>query len=135
MPASRLTFGIFCALLVACGSEPRTPKVPDTFTVFPHLPLPPSAQVISRSGSEDALQIRLFSPETPDKVTEYYRDALSKGKWRLVSDAKRPDGSVVLYAEQDGPPIWVRLWPTSDSAGTMVDLTGAVVGKKGDSVK
>jgi hypothetical protein len=36
---------------------------------------------------------------------------------------------VVLYAEQDGPPIWVRVWPTTDRAGTMVELAGAVVGK------
>ena len=43
---------------------------------------------------------------------------------------KRPDGSVALYAEQDGPPLWVRIWPTSDSAGTMVELAGAMVGKK-----
>lgn len=135
MPASRLAFGIACALLVACGSEPRTPKAPDTFAVFPNLPLPPSAQFISRSGSEDALQIRLLSAESPDKVAEYYRDVLGKGKWQLVSDLKKPDGSVVLYAEQDGPPLWVRIWPTSDNAGTMVELAGALVGKKGDSVK
>lgn len=122
-------------LLVACGSESRAPKPPDTFTVFPNLPLPPSAQFVSRAGSEDALQIRLLSAGTPDKVTEYYRDVLSKGKWRLVSDVKKPDGSVALYAEQEGPPIWVRIWPTSDGAGTMVELAGAVVGTGGDSVK
>ena len=52
------------------------------------------------------------------------------GTWRLVGDAKRPDGSVALYAEQDGPPLWVRIWPTSDSAGTMVELAGAMVGKR-----
>ena len=120
---------------MACGSESRAPKPPDTFTVFPNLPLPPSSQFVSRSGSEDALQIRLLSSGTPDQVTAYYRDVLSKGRWRLVSDLKKPDGSVVLYAEQDGPPIWVRIWPTSDGAGTMVELAGAIVGKKGDSVR
>ena len=121
--------------MAACGSEPRAPKTPDTFAVFPHLPLPPSSQFVSRSGSEDALQIRLLSSGSPDEVTDYYREVLSKGRWRLVSDVKKPDGSVVLYAEQDGPPIWVRIWPTSDGAGTMVELAGAVVGKKGDSVR
>lgn len=123
------------ALLAACGSESRAPKTPDTFAVFPHLPLPPSSQLVSRSGSEDALQIRLLSSGAPDQVTGYYRDVLSKGRWRLVSDVKKPDGSVVLYAEQDGPPIWVRIWPTSDGAGTMVELAGALVSKRGDSVR
>ena len=135
MPYSRLAFGLAGVLLASCGSEPRAPKPPDTFAVFPHLPLPPSSQFVSRSGSEDALQIRLLSSAGPDQVTDYYREVLSKGRWRLVSDVKRPDGSVVLYAEQDGPPIWVRIWPTTDGAGTMVELAGALVGKKGDSVQ
>ncbi len=101
--------------------------------MFPNLPLPPGARFVSRAGSVDALQITMFSPSEATAVVEYYRDALSKGKWRLVSDQKKPDGKVVLYAEQDGPPIWVSVWPTSDKAGTMVQLAGAVLAK--DSVK
>jgi hypothetical protein len=121
---------LVCALLLACGSEsPPPPKTPSTFTVFPNLPLPPGAKFVSRAGSEDALQITFFSPSEAPAVTEYYRGILSKGKWRLISDVKKPDGTVVLYAEQDGPPIWVSLWPTSDKAGTMVQLAGAVVAK------
>jgi hypothetical protein len=130
MPNSRLCLGVAGALLLACGSESATPKLPDTFAVFPNLPLPPSAQFVSRAGSEDALQIRFLSAGSPQQVTNYYREMLSKGNWRLISDVKKPDGSVALYAEQDGPPIWVRIWPTSDGAGTMVELAGAVVAKK-----
>jgi hypothetical protein len=122
-----------CAVLLACGSESSsTPKSPDAASVFPNLPLPADAKFVSRAGSADALQITLFSPSAADGVTEYYRNVLSKGKWRLVGDVKKQDGSVVLYAEQEGPPMWVRIWPTSDGAGTMVELSGAVVGK--DSV-
>ena len=92
--------------LLACRSEsPAPPKPPDAFAVFPNLPLPPDAKFVSRAGSADALQLTLFSPGKADAVTDYYRDLLSKGKWRLVGDVKKPDGSVVLYAEQDGPPI------------------------------
>jgi hypothetical protein len=121
---------VACALVLGCGSEsPPPPKLPDAFAVFPNLPLPAEPQIVSRAGSSDALQITLFSPAKTDAVVDYYRDQLSGGKWRLVGDVKRPDGSVALYAEQDGPPLWVRIWPTSDSAGTMVELGGAVVGK------
>jgi hypothetical protein len=102
--------------------------------VFPNLPLPPEAKFVSRSGSADALQLTLFSPTKTEVVTQYYRDRLSGGKWRLVGDVKRPDGSVALYAEQDGPPLWVRIWPTSDRAGTMVELVGALLEKGKDSV-
>jgi hypothetical protein len=121
--------GVACALLLGCGSESPPPKLPDAFAVFPDLPLPPEARFVNRAGSADALQLTLFSPAKVDIVTDYYRNRLSKGKWRLVGDVKRPDGSVALYAEQDGPPLWVRIWPTSDSAGTMVELGGALVGK------
>jgi hypothetical protein len=134
MPYLRYVFSLFCVLLPACGSDTAPPtKSPSTFTVFPNLPLPPGARFVSRSGSSDALQITMFSPNEAAQVVEYYRDVLSKGKWRLISDQKKPDGTIILYAEQDGPPIWISVWPTTDSAGTMVQLAGAVLAK--DSVK
>ena len=135
MPRPKYFFSVVCAVLLACGSESPGPKPPSTFTAFPNLPLPPGAEFVSRAGSADALQITLFSPTKAAGVTEYYRNVLGKGKWRLVGDSKKPDGSIVLYAEQDGPPLWVRIWPTTDSAGTMVELVGAVVGKGKDSVR
>jgi hypothetical protein len=123
-----------CLLVFACGSESRPPeKVADPFAVFTSLPLPPDAKFVSRAGSADALQITMFSPSNADTVVSYYRGTLSTGRWRLVSDQKKPDGKVVLYAEQDGPPLWVSVWPTTDGAGTMVQLVGAALGK--DSVK
>jgi hypothetical protein len=136
MPSPKYFPIIVSAVLLACGSDaPAPPKPPDAFTVFPNLPLPPEAQFVSRAGSEDALQITMISPIPAAQVIDYYRNELSRGKWRLVGDSKRPDGSVLLYAEQDGPPIWVRIWPTTDKAGTMVELAGAVVGKDSAKVK
>jgi hypothetical protein len=116
-------------VLLACGSEPRATKEPPIQQVFPNLPLPPEPELVSRSGSEDALQLTVRTPSDIAKVAEYYRGVLSRGKWRLVSDVKSADGSTVLYAEQDGPPIWVRIWKPGDRPGTMVQLSGALVGK------
>jgi hypothetical protein len=87
---------------------------------------------VSRAGSGDALQITVHTPADEAKVTDYYRNLLSQGDWRLVSDTKGRDGVTALYAEHDGPPLWVRIWKASDRQGTMVQLTGAVVGQ--DSV-
>ena len=134
MSSSRLLLSPFCVLVLACGSDAPPPaKSPDSFTVFPNLPLPPGAKFVSQAGSSDALQITMFSPSEAKYVVAYYRRVLSNRPWRLVSDHKKPDGKVLLYAEQDGPPIWVSVWPTTDSAGTMVQLAGAVLAE--DSVK
>jgi hypothetical protein len=69
------------------------------------------------------------TPADVGQVTDYYRGVLSRGKWRLVSDVKTPDGATVLYAEQNGPPLWVRIWKQADRPGSMVQLTGAVATK------
>jgi hypothetical protein len=126
MPSFSLLMYAAAVLLLACGSEPRPPKPPEFAQAFSHLPLPPNPEIVSRGGSADALQITVRSPADVAVVTNYYRNTLSQGNWRLVSDIKSSDGSTALYAEHDGPPLWVRIWKPTDQAGTMVQLTGAV---------
>jgi hypothetical protein len=118
-----------CVLLLACGSEPRNPKPPDLGAAFSNLPLPREPELVSQTGSADALQLTVHSSADMAEVTEYYRNVLSSGDWRLVSDSKNADGSVALYAEQNGPPMWVRIWKPNNRSGTMVQLTGAVISK------
>jgi hypothetical protein len=129
MPSTRSWWCLAGGLLLACGSEPRAPQLPGFTEAFSNLPLPPNAEFVSRSGSADALQITLRTPQDPEKVAEYYRAMLTRGNWRLVSDLKNPDGATVLYAEQDGPPLWVRISKPTDRPGSMVQLTGAVSAK------
>jgi hypothetical protein len=119
---------------MACGSESRAPKPPRLGEAFSNLPLPPSPELVSHSGGADALQLTVHSPGEMAQILTYYRKILSTGNWRLVSDMKNRDGSVVLYAEQNGPPMWVRIWQATGQPGTMVQLTGAVVAPK-DSTK
>jgi hypothetical protein len=133
MPSIRRWIVLVTALLPACGSEPKPPQPPEFTQAFANLPLPPNPEFVSRSGSADALQITLSTSMEQERVADYYRTMLTKGKWRLVSDLKNPDGSTALYAEQDGPPLWVRLSKLKDRPGTLVQLTGAVVPVK-DSV-
>jgi hypothetical protein len=94
---------------------------------LPNLPLPPRASFVSRTGGPDALQISLRTPENMEAVAAYYRRVLRKDGWTLVNDANDQEGAIVLYAQQKGPPLWVRIRPAEDGAGTLVDLTGAVV--------
>src|ERR1700730_5985962 len=121
-----LTFRTFWSLLaglvLACGSESRAPKPPEFGAAFPNLPLPPEPELISQTGSADALQLTLHTPMGEDRIFEYYRSILSTGNWRLVSDIKNPDGSVALYAEQNGPPMWARICKAKCRTGTEVEM-------------
>ena len=126
MPTPRYGLVLAWLVLLACRSEQRAeqPRTPDLAKAFSNLPLPPNPELVSKAGSSDALQLTIHTPADFDAVTEYYRRVLSGEHWRLVSDQKNPDGSVALYAEQKGPPLWVRIWKLGDR-GTMVELTGA----------
>jgi hypothetical protein len=120
-----LWLAALAVIALACG--PERPKMPRLADALPNLPLPPNPTFVSRSGGPDALQISLRTPESMEAVTAYYRRVLRKDGWTLVNDAKDQEGAVVLYAQQKGPPLWVRIRPAADGAGTLVDLTGAVV--------
>ena len=125
-----LITGVILGLLACGGSEPRQPPKPPEFTeAFSNLPLPPDAKFVSRTGGAGALQIVLRTPDSDSAMAEYYRRLLSEGGWRLVSDIKNRDGATVMYAEQDGPPLWVRIWPADSGSGSMIQLTGAALAK------
>jgi hypothetical protein len=119
-------FGVALLALLACSEKRDEPQLPKVSDVFPNLPLPPQPTVLDRRGSADALQLRLLSPAKVKDVEGAYRSTLSKGGWRLVNDTRDRDGALVLLAEQDGPPLWVRIQSTDDSSGTIVELNGAV---------
>lgn len=135
MLLSRIWLGLAAAVLIGCESEPPPPTPPAFGKAFSNLPLPPDPQIISQAGSSDALQLTVFSPSEPARVADYYRYMLSRGNWRLVSDTRSPDGSTALYAEHDGPPLWVRIWKANDRPGTMVQLTGAVLAQDSTKLK
>jgi hypothetical protein len=134
MPSFRLVLSLAALVLVACRSDSRDspPRTLDFPKAFSNLPLPPNPELVSRAGSAEALQLTFHTANRMEQVTEYYRTTLSNVPWRLVSDTKNSDGSTTLYAEHDGPPLWVRIWKLGDR-GTMVELTGAMTEK--DSVK
>ena len=116
----------------ACGhdSEPKSPKLSE---VMPNVPLPPNATFVSKSGGLDVVQITVRSPVRVEAVEDYYRHLFKKEGWRLVNDAKDQEGAVVLFAEQNGPPLWVRIRKAEDGQGTLVDLAGARVTQLHDS--
>ena len=130
MIPTKIWAGIAILALVALalvGCKDKGPQPPKISQVFPNLPLPPNASVVSRNSGSDAIQVTLMSAAKAKDVEAYYRAALSEDGWRLVNDMRDRDGSVVLLAERDGPPLWVRIKSTDDSVATMVELAGAVM--------
>jgi len=113
MLKTRLLISVLCVALLACESESRKPKPPAFQDAFSTLPLPPNPELISQVGGADALQLTIHTPADERVVTNYYRK----------------DGVTALYAEHDGPPLWVRIWRANDRSGTMVQLTGAALEK------
>lgn len=109
--------------LMACAEPPK--KQAQVGETLPNLPLPPNGEVISREGGEDALKFRFKSDVAPEPMLAYYRSVLGKPPWRLVSDTPSPDGAVTLYAEQNGPSIWVTIRKADGAPGSFVDIAGA----------
>ncbi len=128
-----LALALASATLAGCGERP--PEPPKMSEVFPNLPLPPQASFVSRAGGSGALQLTVMSPRPRTEVESYYLSVLSRDGWRLVNQAKASDGALVLLAEQDGPPLWVRISATDDSAATMVELAGAILERRDSSSK
>jgi hypothetical protein len=120
---------LLAAGLAACGD--KRPEPPRMAEVLPNLPLPPNARFLGRSGGEDALQIAVIAPLPRAQVESYYRDVLTRNGWRLVNQAKDPDGALVFLAEQDGPPLWVRIRAADDTASTVVEFSGARMAGRG----
>jgi hypothetical protein len=126
MIPSKIRWLVLCAALAACAD--KTPKMAKLDEALPNIPLPPQPSFVGRSGGPDALQVMVRSPANPDAVADYYRGVFKTGNWKLVNEAKDAEGATVLLAQQNGPPLWVRIHP-ADGGGSMVELSGAVVSR------
>ncbi|HXE57710.1 MAG TPA: hypothetical protein VNK43_06910 [Gemmatimonadales bacterium] len=123
-----LLLGLSFLIPAGCRDEPQA-KLASLAETMPGLPLPPAAEVLYRAGSEDALQITFRSRLTAEQIADYYRGVFSRGTWRLVSDARTADGATALYAEREGPPLWVTIRANVGGPGSRIDLAGGKLAK------
>ena len=120
--------------LAACQKE-KPVQVPSALDVFPAIILPPFASYVSKAGSKEALSVLLRTSLKPEAAANFYRAALRPPQWRLISDSKDNQGATLLYAERDGRPIWVRVYPDSEFNATFIEMTGAVAKLHPDSTR
>jgi hypothetical protein len=126
MIPTKIRWLVLCAALAACAD--KTPKTAKLSEALPNIPLPPEATFVGRSGGPDALQVTVRSTVGADTVANYYRGVFKTGNWKLVNDAKDAEGATVLFARQNGPPLWVRI-QAADGGGSTIELSGAVLSK------
>ena len=114
--------------LAGCGDErPRLPSLPAAFAT---IPLPPMAEYIGQSGSEDALMFTFRSVAPPDSIAaSYQRSFTSDTMYTSLSVSQGAPGEHAFYVEYQRRPIWVRIRPEAGSPGSIIELTGAVVAR------
>jgi hypothetical protein len=114
--------------LVGCGDDrPRLPSLPAAFST---IPLPPSAEYIGQSGSEDALMFTFRSVSPADTIAASYRRVFtSDTMYTSLSITQGAPGEHAFYVEYQRRPIWVRIRPEAGSPGSIIELTGAVVAR------
>ena len=124
------TFQILLAALLllpaACkdAEEQRSPL--SILEALPTIILPPDAEFVSRSSSQDAAEATFSTPLPLSAAADFYRENLSRPPWRLQSDTRSGDSAVVLYAEYNGRPAWVSVRTVGGK--THVTLAGAIPG-------
>jgi len=126
MPRQNLRLALLAALVTVAGCRNDADKPATVAQALPGIPLPPAAEVLSRSGTAEALQLTFRSVLPPERLIDYYRSVFSRGEWDLVSDETDAEGARVLYVERDGPPMWVRIYRAAGAEGTIVEISGAV---------
>ncbi len=91
------------------------------------LAFPPSA-VVSVSAGADAAQAAFTTPAPLETVVGWYRVNLKLNDWVVKSDQPMPDGSIAIYAERRGKPLWITLRRNSGGPGTSYTLVGTLPG-------
>jgi hypothetical protein len=127
---NRRILSSFLAVLVlaACSGEQKI-DIPQLAEVMPVVPLPPDSRLVGRVGSDEALQFTFLSRYSQEDMVSTYRGMFTAAPWTFISDAEAPDGAVILYVENDGIPLWVRITRTSGAPGSTVQLSGALISR------
>jgi hypothetical protein len=119
--------------IAACVAKDDTGKPVRTPPVLTGVPIPDVAQVVDTAGTADAARIVLTIAWPPDSVAAYYRRELPKSGFRIVGDLA-DSTRIDLYAQRDGPPLWIQVRPGRQPNGTEYTIIGAVGGAAGMGV-
>ncbi len=127
MKTPRSLVALLGLALVACSVKEDARKTAPPPPVLAGVPFPAFARLTDTTRTADALRAQFLVGIPVDSLAAYYRRELPKAGFRIVGDVT--DGPRVdMYAQRDGPPLWVQMQPTRDSGITQFTIIGAVAG-------
>jgi len=126
-PVNTPTLCAAAALLALAGCVGRegTRQPVQNPPLLAGVPIPEAAQLLDTTSTSEARRALLAIAWRPDSVAAYYRDALPKAGFRIVRDLG-DSLSRNLYAERDGPPLWIQITAGRVSGISRFTLIGAV---------
>ena len=119
--------------IAACVAKDDTGTPVRTPAVLAGVPIPDVAQVVDTSGTADAARVVLAIAWPPDSVAAFYRRELPKVGFRIVGD-QGDSVRIDLYAQRNGPPLWIQMLHGRRPGTTEYTLIGAVGGAAGMGV-
>jgi hypothetical protein len=128
------------ALLAACDRSRATEKTEALVSrALKGVLAFPQSTPVEVSAGEEAAQFVLTAPASVAEVRAWYRKVLPMNGWELKGDGQGRDGTVSMYAEHQGRPLWITLRPNVGAPGTTYTLIGAFTlsdsTKQADSVR
>jgi hypothetical protein len=102
--------------------------------VFRGVPFPREARVVDTSSTPDAVRAVLRVDAPSALVLAFYRRELPKAGFRVIGDVG-DSAQADLYAQRDGPPLWVQVRRGPRPGTAVFTLIGAVgrAERRGDS--
>jgi hypothetical protein len=95
--------------------------------VFKGVPFPREAHVVDTTTTADAVRAVLSVDAPSSLVLAFYRRELPKAGFRIVGDVG-DSAEADLYAQRDGPPLWVQVRRGPRPGTAQFTLIGAVSG-------
>lgn len=127
MKTPRSLVALLGLALAACSGKEGAREAAPPPPVLAGVPFPATARLTDTTRTADALRAQFFVGMSVDSLAAYYRRELPKAGFRIVGDVT--DGPRVdMYAQRDGPPLWVQMQPTRDSGITQFTIIGAAAG-------
>ena len=111
--------------LAACaGGEERAQPPRPAPPVLAGVPVFPFSVILDTTATEEAARATLIVAQIPDSVAAFYRRRLTAEGWRILSDMAA-DSGVTIYAQRQGPPLWIQIRPGRRPRTTVYSLIGA----------